>query len=247
MKIISTAERQLAKQLYEEQQERNRSVTALWARLEEVDQQIQVLQAQSQERQMQALAPSTLHAPVQDSNIALLQRNLEAATTVSENTEVNSQVSRLEERVQTLMDQISEGQSRFSNGSSDMASVMQSRSMVASSSTGSCLERLPANTNGSMATLQTSLKDLDAKHGQLVKELSYVKGVLTEVHISMHINAIRASRIALQSTDLSREERSQALAALDKKEVECKGHIRKVCTGPHLADLMAALTTGPIS
>merc|ERR1712079_591120 len=123
-----------------------------------------------------------LHAPVQDPNTALLQRNLEAATTVSENVKVYSQVSRLEERVQSLMDQISEGQIRFSSGSPEMVSIMQPRSMAVSSSTGNFLERLPANTTGSMASLQTGLKDLDTKHTQLANELSYVKGVLTEVH-----------------------------------------------------------------
>jgi len=219
--------------------------------LKDVDQQIQVLQTQSQEKQTQHVAPMALLSPVQDPNTALFQGSLEAATMNSENTglEVNSQVSRLEERVQALMDQISESQVRFGKGSlaQEMLSTLQPTSAGETSNTGSFLDTLPANPVASMASPQASLKDLDAKQEQLAKELNYVKGALTEVHISMHINAIRASRIALQSTDLSRDERNQALEALDKKERECKGHIRKVCSGPHLQDLMAALATEPVS
>mmetsp|Transcript_75433 Transcript_75433/g.149173 ORF Transcript_75433/g.149173 Transcript_75433/m.149173 type:complete len:238 (+) Transcript_75433:1-714(+) len=237
MKLVSTAERQLVRQLHQEQQERNRAVTELWARLKEVDQQIQVLQVQSQERQAQALAPSPLHDPIQEPKSPLSHRDLPVAASVSENvaSDVTSQVLRLEERVQALMDQISENQARFRKGSPEM------------SGTESFSQGPPDNSADAMVSLQGGLKDLSTKHEQMAKELSYVKGVLTEVHISMHINAIRASRIALQSTDLSRDERNQALAALDKKELECKGHIRKVCSGPHLADLMNALTTDPVS
>lgn len=284
MKLVSTAERQLARQLHEEQHERNRAVTELWTRLKEVDEQIQVLQAHSQKQQTQTLAPAQLHVPIQDPNNAWSHRELEASTSASASEiiafEVSSQVSRLEERVQVVMDQMNESQTRFSKDSAAMAFTTQPAWAPPINSTESYLEGLPANPAAALASLQSGLKDLDTKHKQMAeelshlkaansstesflelaslqsglkdlntkheriaKEVSHVKGEVTEVSFSMQINAIRTTRIALQSSELSRDERHRALEALDKKELECKGHSRKVCNSPRAGDFTDAFAT----
>jgi len=245
MKIVSSAERQLARQLSEERDERNKAVKALWARLEQLDQQMQQLQATPAPTQLPT--QPALTAGVQDSLVT--SRGLEAATAAAHRAgaEVNGQVKISEEKVQALMEQINESKVRFREGPPELVSVSRSSPNVAlaaaGSGTGGSTEGPPATTADAIAALQTSVKDLETKQQHQTKEVSYLKGVLIEVHIGVQMNAIRASRIALQSTDLSRDERNQALSALDKKELECKGYIRKVCSGPQLADLMAALAT----
>jgi chromosome segregation ATPase len=221
--LFSPAEKLFAKQLQDEQQARTSEVRALWARLEELDQQVQVCKTQSQ-----VASPLPLPLPTQ--------------------THVRSEVSRLEERmeerVRALTDQISESQARFKGSPETMhapsMAIAELAASVARLETG--LKDLDvehqqfAKELASIAELQIGLQDLDTKHvqlanqmssvvalqtGQLAKDLSSVKGVLKELDMSMNISAIRTSRIALQATSLSMDERNQALAALDKKEHEC--------------------------
>jgi len=244
MNIVSPTEKELARQLSEERDERNKAVKALWARFEQLDQQMQQLQA----------TPAPAQLPTQPGERRLhpvISRGLEAATAVAHHTgaKVNGQVLLLTalEKVQALMEQINESKVRFREGPPELVSVSRSSPNVAlaaaGSGTGGSTEGPPATTADAIATLQTSVKDLKTKQQQQTKEVTYLKRVLIEVHIEVQMNAIRASKIALQSTELSRDDRNQAVSALDKKELECKGYIRKVCSGPQQADLMAALAT----
>eukprot|EP00419_Tripos_fusus_P011851 CAMPEP_0172664410 /NCGR_PEP_ID=MMETSP1074-20121228/6576_1 /TAXON_ID=2916 /ORGANISM="Ceratium fusus, Strain PA161109" /LENGTH=402 /DNA_ID=CAMNT_0013480559 /DNA_START=58 /DNA_END=1266 /DNA_ORIENTATION=+ len=262
-----SATRQLARQLSEERGERNKAVSALWARLEELNKQIQRLEAQSQPAQLPA--PPALPITVQDSPLTTggrVKANGEATlseerafsrhsspasgeATLSEErvqTWANRHVTISEERVQALLDQMNESSVQFTERPPELACTTELANVAVaatSSGTGGSLDGPLGTTADAIAALQNGLKDLDAKYQQQAKEVSYLKGVLIEVHIGVQMNAIRASRIALQSTDLSRDERNQALSALDKKETECKSYIRKVCSGPQLADLMSALAT----
>jgi len=277
MKLVSTAERHLARQLCEERDERNKAVSALWARLEQVDQQIHKLQA----------TPPLTQLPMQPALPPVLQDSLvtstsfEAAQQLCEErdernkavralwarfeqvdqqihklqatpptqlpvhcagTEVNGQVTLAEIMVQTLMERLNESGVPLLEGPPELVSTLPTVAVgAAGSGTGGSLEGPRATTADAIAALQTSVKDLDVKQQQQTKELAYLKGMLIEVHIGVQMNAIRASRIALQSTDLSRDERYEAQAALDKKELECKAKVRKLCNGPQLAQLMAEM------
>jgi len=230
-KLVSAAERQLAVQLSMERDDRNKVVSALWARLEELNQQFQELRGTLLPMQLPEL--QALPAAVQDS----------------------LDTSRgLEQKVQDLMAQINEGR-LLREGPPELISTAEPPSVVVSVAgfgIGGSLEELPPTKFDAIAALQTSVKDLDAKQQQLTKEGSNLKELLNEVHLEVAMNAIRASRVALQSTDLSKEERNQALAALYKKELECKSYSRKGCSDPgslpsdpQLADPMAALVTRP--
>mmetsp|Transcript_135191 Transcript_135191/g.263302 ORF Transcript_135191/g.263302 Transcript_135191/m.263302 type:complete len:252 (+) Transcript_135191:58-813(+) len=236
MKLVSTAERQLARQLSEERDERNKAVSALWARLEELNKQIQRLEAQPQPTQL--APPPLLPAMAQDS--LLTSRGLDSATHVASGVEANGQV---EERVQALMDQINESRVKFTERPPELTCTTESAVAAAGSGTGGSLDGPLGTTADAIAALQHIVKDLNAKQRQQAKEVSYLRGGFIEVHIRVQMNAIRASKIALKSTTLSTHERNEALVALDRKETECKSCIRKICSGPQLADLMSALAT----
>jgi hypothetical protein len=209
----------LAKQLHDEQKERRREVTALWARLHEVDQQVQVWKTQSQYGPIQPAAPLALHTDFRN--------------------EVSRLEKRLEERVQSLTDQISERPVR-SEGSSETMHPKKIAFAERALETGlkevDLIHAQMVKEFASIGELQTGLKDLTTKHeelakelastvilqtGQLAKDLSSVKGLLKELEWTMNISAIRISKMALQSTSLSFDERQKALASLEKKEHEC--------------------------
>lgn len=76
--------------------------------------------------------------------------------------------------------------------------------------------------------LREQVKGLDEKQLQTAKELTAVRSVLIEVHVNLPLHAVRASRIALRSTELSREERKLALSSLEAKEQHIRADIERV-------------------
>lgn len=71
-------------------------------------------------------------------------------------------------------------------------------------------------------------KSFEDRLWQQAKELSNLKNIVTDVHASLPLHAVRASRIALRSTELSKEDRRLALASLDKKEAQIRAEVDNV-------------------
>lgn len=239
----------------EEKQERQNAVSALWARFEEFNHQIQALQ--SQPRPTQAQPPPALPAVVQDSLIkpGCLHTAATAAAGAAYGAgdEVNREVAKEMEEVQALMQQINQSRERLRLGASDLtltggkvvptAEPPNVAAAAAGSGTGGSLEEPPDTTAAAIAALRASVQKLDTEHQEQVKENSYIKGMLVEVHIGAQLHAIRATRVALQSVALSSDERNQAMSVLEKKELDCKSSIRQVCKRPQLDELMAVLAS----
>merc|ERR1711920_882160 len=61
-------------------------------------------------------------------------------------------------------------------------------------------------------------EDLEGRQQQQAKETFSIRLAMTEMHLSLLLHTMRASRIALKSSEITREERRLALDALDKKE-----------------------------
>jgi len=72
------------------------------------------------------------------------------------------------------------------------------------------------------STLQRSFEE---KLNQQAEELEKITKVVSEMHANLPLHAVRASRIALRSSELSKEDRRQALASLDKKEEQIRAGI----------------------
>lgn len=73
-------------------------------------------------------------------------------------------------------------------------------------------------------------KSFEDRLWQQAKELSNLKNIVTDVHASLPLHAVRASRIALRSTELSKEDRRLALASLDKKEAQIRAEVDNVAS-----------------
>jgi len=70
--------------------------------------------------------------------------------------------------------------------------------------------------------VQSQVRALDERQQLQQGELSAIRSVLIEVHMNLPLHSIRASRIALRSTELSKEERELALSSLETKEQQIK-------------------------
>lgn len=80
----------------------------------------------------------------------------------------------------------------------------------------------------SLVSLRSAVSAIEVRQQQLLDELSTLRALLIEVHVNLPLHAVRASRIALRSTELSREERKLALASLESKEQQIRSDIEKV-------------------
>merc|ERR1711972_709305 len=88
-----------------------------------------------------------------------------------------------------------------------------------------------------MGGSQSQLQDLNSQETQSqlqdvvqqqTNELSVHRSLLIELHTNLSLHAVRASRIALRSLELSREERSLALASLETKEQQIRSDMEGV-------------------
>jgi len=111
-------------------------------------------------------------------------------------------------------------------------------------------------TGDSVAKLQGRMKEVEQKQHQHFKELGALRAVLIEVHVNLPLHAVRASRIALRSTELSKEERKLALSSLEAKEQQIRADIDKVrerndqnqdvrSVSLSLNDIRSAVAVGP--
>merc|ERR1712183_1009313 len=79
-----------------------------------------------------------------------------------------------------------------------------------------------------MEALQKKIKQLDEKLERQAGELSLWRQVLIEVNLTLPLHAVRASRIALRSTELSAEERRLVLESLESKESKIRTQTERV-------------------
>lgn len=75
---------------------------------------------------------------------------------------------------------------------------------------------------------ETRLKEVEDLQGQQVQQLTALRSLVVEVHVNLLLHAVKASRIALRCTDLSKEERRLALQSLDAKERLVREDIGKI-------------------
>jgi hypothetical protein len=75
---------------------------------------------------------------------------------------------------------------------------------------------------------ETRLKEVEDLQGQQVQQLTALRSLVVEVHVNLLLHAVKASRIALRCTDLSKEERRLALQSLDAKERLVREDISKI-------------------
>merc|ERR1711956_55338 len=87
---------------------------------------------------------------------------------------------------------------------------------------------LQTATGDVFAKLQGRMKEVEQKQHQHFKELAALRAVLIEVHVNLPLHAVRASRIALRSTELSKEERKLALSSLEAKEQQIQAEVQRL-------------------
>jgi myosin heavy subunit len=85
-----------------------------------------------------------------------------------------------------------------------------------------------ALSDGLGGNAEARLKEVEELQGQQVQQLTALRSLVVEVHVNLLLHAVKASRIALRCTDLSKEERRLALQSLDAKERLVREDISKI-------------------
>mmetsp|Transcript_33644 Transcript_33644/g.76256 ORF Transcript_33644/g.76256 Transcript_33644/m.76256 type:complete len:304 (-) Transcript_33644:86-997(-) len=107
---------------------------------------------------------------------------------------------------------------------------------------------LAAEQNGgadpkAMQTCLKQVKNLEDKNQGQEQEMTSMRSVLIELHVNISLYSLRASRIALRSPELSREERRLALGSLDTKERRIRAEVSAIrdkssqCPASTLSDI----------
>lgn len=94
----------------------------------------------------------------------------------------------------------------------------------------------PANKGNSNSTsdavvghgMEVRLKKVEDYQSEQAQQLASLRSLVVEVHMNLLLHAVKASRIALRCTDLSKEERRLALQSLDAKERLVQEDISKI-------------------
>eukprot|EP00419_Tripos_fusus_P009610 CAMPEP_0172669702 /NCGR_PEP_ID=MMETSP1074-20121228/9852_1 /TAXON_ID=2916 /ORGANISM="Ceratium fusus, Strain PA161109" /LENGTH=281 /DNA_ID=CAMNT_0013486515 /DNA_START=152 /DNA_END=997 /DNA_ORIENTATION=- len=254
MAIMSATERQLTRQIIGERDERARAVNDLWAKLRELQEEVgRATQTSgagsrcSNEGPLQESHPvmaemRALRIELQnhqqridthDSQLNQVERNSVELKASLHRAEVDIR-GRFKEDLVALVSQ--EGQARFGNelGDEQVASGAAKGSGTGGSDCRFDFESLLDKFDSakpddeSLASLRSVVSDIEVRQQHILDEISTLRALLVEVHVNLPLHAVRASRIALRSTELSREERKLALASLESKEQQIRSDIEKV-------------------
>jgi len=265
MTVMTATERQLTRHIIEERDERIRAVGDLWAKLRDLQREVQRLaqngttskpigtSAKPEGPELEALRSElSRQKHQQDSHRAHIESMLDSLRANLQKTELEvhegrSSLTMLMGRLESLRD----SQGRPGDGrSEDKLSITGS---AMGSTAGSDSQTVSGD---QVAKLQGRLKEFEQKQHQHFKELAALRAVLIEVHVNLPLHAVRASRIALRSTELSKEERKLALSSLEAKEHQIRADIDKVrerndqnqdvrSVSLSLNDIRSAVAVGP--
>jgi len=230
---------QLSARKLQEDQDRDRVISSLWARFEELNEKVQALQQhlqqqpqqqqhlqqqQPQQDQQEILSVATPRrpAPVQGAVDAPPQGYV---ASIAE--QVGLEVSRFDIRVQALLDEMNERNARLKNTQTFLDSAVKASIRAAASDSADGWPGIEDSLDAPHAAA-TNVVVLLQKLERQVEEFDYLKSLLANVLVSVPVNTICASRIALYSAGLTTDERREALSALDKKELEYKTFLRNV-------------------
>jgi len=231
-----------ARQLQKEKQERDMAIStaisSLRARFEELNAKVQDLQQglQQQREQRQVASVATLQSSAVPNALDIQSCEFESATSVTER--VKLEVNKFEKRIQSLIDEIKESHVPLSNRGTCLDPAAASGVFAASSESkkvGPGIEgfldapEVPAA--DSFSLLQAGIRGLDCQFRQQQDDISQLRGMLFKVLVGAPMNTIFTTRLALQSIDLTSDERSEALSALERRELEYKSYIHNAQSG----------------
>jgi len=242
MIVMTATERQLARHILQERDERVRAFGDLQARLQDLQRELQK-QGQTgatlrpadacpnQEHELRALtAEVRTQQHQQDSHRAVVESAISAlrATLQKTDAEVNSGRSALGtltgrlERLANLVDKRGRvGEERIDGKLAPVDAAGSPGSGVGGSD-------LQSKGDTTAAQLEGRLEEIEQKQQKLTKDLATLRAAIIEVHINVPVHAVRASRIALRSAELSREERRVALSSLEAKEQQLRADIERI-------------------
>mmetsp|Transcript_49930 Transcript_49930/g.99096 ORF Transcript_49930/g.99096 Transcript_49930/m.99096 type:complete len:273 (+) Transcript_49930:41-859(+) len=264
MTVMTATERQLTRHIIEERDERIRAVGDLWAKLRDLQRELQKLaqtgptsrpvstNAKPDGPEMEALRSElSKQQRQQDSHRAHVESMLTALRAAMQKTEIEVHEGRTSlGMLMGRLESLRESQGRPGEGRSDDRPAASLGSSTASS------DLKASSGDTALAKLQGKLKEMEQKQHQHFKELAALRAVLIEVHVNLPLHAVRASRIALRSTELSKEERKLALSSLEAKEQQIRADIDKVrekndrnqdvgSVSLSLNDIRSAVAVGP--
>jgi len=79
-----------------------------------------------------------------------------------------------------------------------------------------------------IAELKGRLEEVEQNHHKHLQDLATLRMLLIEIHLNVPVHAVRASRIGLRSSELSKEERKAALSSLEAKEQQLRANIDRI-------------------
>lgn len=213
-------EQMFAWQLQVEKQERDRAISLLRARLEELTTKVQDLHQHSwQQQQLVPVVTPCRSAPFPGAKDGQ-PRDLESVASIAEH--VGFQVSKFEGRINALLEEINESNMRVRSGPTSLDSALESavlesgcNSKSGGPNVGGSLAAPIAAATDAIALLQTGIKDLDVKLQQHRDDISHIKTALVKVLNGMPMNTI---------FDLASNE---AQSAFDIKERDYKPFLHK--------------------
>lgn len=237
MTVMTATERQLTRHIIEERDERVKAINDLWAKLQDLQQEVQRVRMTPCDYK----GPKTLPAE------AIVELDTLKAELAAQRSQLAGHCAAMDGSLEALRCSVQRAEAEVREGRMDLnalahrfAELRESRTKAIESSkatSGTGLEPQRAlelagapagELTASLTALRNKVRDLEMKQQQQVKELAALRSVLIEVHVNLPLHAVRASRIALRSTELSREERKLALSSLEAKEQQIRFEIDKV-------------------
>jgi len=272
MTLMSAGERQLMRHIIEERDERIKASHALWAKLEDLQQQVSAVRAAP------PVASSTLgigdaheveafraELAAQRNQLASQRSNFDESLEVLRSglrraeMEAQEDSARTKEDIRALSDkvdrEVKELRAKAGKGGKEEQAADAGRSRPWEAAQREAAEREAAELQaareegnranakfdeqlemlqGQVQSVEERQQQQEELQQQQAKDVSALRAVLIEVHGNLPLHAVRASRIALRSTDLSKEERKLALASLESKENQIR------------LDLARARESGPL-
>jgi len=209
---MTVAERQLSKKLIEERDDRIKSVNELWAAVKEL--QAGTSKAPDAAADAGGSFGSRLDRLRTDMEADIA--NMRAELSLHPKALSELEALRIAQRKVEL--QVQELQAKIITIAMQpqSSSRQPSKTLDASNAEGSAAA--PPAVAQQIEDLWHSLQAIENLQEGQSQDLMSFRQVLVEMHISLPLHAVRASRMALRSSELCKEERQQALLSLEEKE-----------------------------
>lgn len=250
MPVMTTTERQLSRQFLEFRDERVSSEQHIWAKLDELTNSVRDLYSRSEKDQWNkgmrqpAIANSAVDGAEVSSNLLEILRSQvtglkdEVAvqhSAIEQFVTAERDIRRILEKFVPRLTQIEDSVARVS----DQVVANLQRTVVSPDAAGTHQGNLDmakplqdifhklveqdALINDCRAVVSTFEQQVTKQ----AADMSCTRSLLTEIQIQSPLHAVRASRIALRSMELSKEERQAALKSLESKEEAIRVDIDK--------------------